>query len=225
MIFMIYVYVDYTLEEASRPFYVGKGNDKRIHNLIRNCVHSNIVEKYGQVRKIVYEVTALNYEIELIKQLKTKHGEEGHWGANLTWGGEGFSGFVMSEESKQKRRNSLTGRKLSEEHITKIREKRKFQTPPLLGKKFSEIHKQRIKKSLKNNPKLKRAPHNKGKQASYELRKKLSEAHKGIKISDDVKLKISLKLKGRESPMKGRKHSSETRQKMRESHQKKDENG
>ena len=39
----------------------------------------------------------------------------------------------------------------------------------------------------------------------------------GIKQSEETKLKRSLKMKGRVSPMKGRIHSDETKMKMKES--------
>lgn len=198
---MYYVYVDYTSD--GRPFYVGKGNRKRVSNLIRNNLHENIVKKHGQVRKIVNETSsekkAFNIEIDLIKQHKTKHGENDHWGANLTWGGEGTSGAIHSLESKEKRRRSLTGRKLSEEHKQRIRAKRLCQIPPMLGKKFSVDHRQRISESLKDNPKLKRAPVNRGQKLSLEQRLKIDNSYKQKSVDqftlDNVFIRRFLSLK------------------------------
>ncbi len=68
---------------------------------------------------------------------------------------------------------------------------------------------------------------NQGRKFSPELRKKLSETHKGqkawnkgIPMSEEQKKKISAAKKGQPSPcgMLGKRHSEETKRKMRESH-------
>lgn len=88
-----FVYVDYT--DDGRPFYVGKGNIGRVRGARRNQLHTNIAKKHGCRRELVLctsvEAITLSFEIELIAELKTHHGMPGHWGANLTEGGEGLS--------------------------------------------------------------------------------------------------------------------------------------
>lgn len=178
---LYYVYVDYTAD--GRPFYVGKGNERRLQRRLRNSIHRNIVKKHGFNRQIEFEThdeqEALMTEIRLIKFYKTKHGELEHWGANLTWGGEGTSGLYQSSETREKRSKTLTGRKLTEEHKQRIREKRKLQVHPMLGKKFTKQHIQHIKVALKGHPGLVgRAPPNKGKKLSIEERLSRDNSHK-----------------------------------------------
>lgn len=59
-----------------------------------------------------------------------------------------------------------------------------------------------------------------GYDRSDSFKQKISEAHKGKKVSEKTKNKISVackgKCKGRVSPMKGRHHSEETKQKLSE---------
>ncbi len=49
-----YVYVDYTIDE-NKPFYVGKGNKKRVKQRERANDHwRNIVAKHGYYREIIF---------------------------------------------------------------------------------------------------------------------------------------------------------------------------
>lgn len=105
-----YVYLDSTLEPAPRIFYVGKGNDDRIlRTTPRNQYWSNIANKYGWQRTIIMatknEQYAFEIEIANIQHYKTfeKDWPSGiGWGANLTRGGEGSSGAILSIETKMK---------------------------------------------------------------------------------------------------------------------------
>jgi len=104
------------------PFYVGKGCDsthRRSHDFYkRNIHHKNIVAKYGRETILVYvfpcdsEQQAFNDEIQQIAQLKS----EGHTLCNMTDGGEGVSGAIISEETRIKMSIASTGR-----HCGKIR--------------------------------------------------------------------------------------------------------
>jgi len=103
---MWYVYIDYTLEENPRPFYVGKGNANRIENYNRNKHHTNIKTKYGIRREIVYqsldEDDAFLTEIILIKEHNTfVHDTSYTFGANYTRGGEGSTGFKYKFTDEQ----------------------------------------------------------------------------------------------------------------------------
>ena len=210
------VYVDYTTEQEPRPFYVGKGNDARIADLKRNKLHSSIVKKYGIERKVVFETDdeqeALATEVKLIAEYKTFVSRElesdDHWGANLTMGGEGISGWLHSEESKKKNSesnklscagelNGMFGKKHSEETRRKIGEKSKGRIDSLetrkkksdagkicnKGRKMSLEAKKKMSESRKGKP-----PWNKGKKLgkrkikrtfSEQARKNMSEARKG----------------------------------------------
>ena len=97
-----YVYVDYRLD-TNEPFYVGKGKEGRIRLLRRNKKHQWISRNFGIKREVVCgpitNEEAMKEEIRLIAELKTfsKFG-----GANLTEGGEGVSGKILTDEEKKK---------------------------------------------------------------------------------------------------------------------------
>lgn len=99
-----FVYVDFR-EDDGKPFYVGKGLDRRVKLEKRNPHHTNIKNKHGMVRKIVFEThseqDAFNKEIELIQELKT-YVDFGEGGANFTPGGEGGSGRKYTDEQRKK---------------------------------------------------------------------------------------------------------------------------
>lgn len=105
---MFYVYVDWTLEDEPRPFYVGMGSSKRVRNLSsRNTLHKNISEKYGHTRHVEFETEirdeALLKEIELISHYKTYFYDESSWGCNFTIGGDGTTGhtMIMSDDHRK----------------------------------------------------------------------------------------------------------------------------
>jgi len=92
-----HTYVDWTMEETPRPFYVGKGNENRINCLKRNIHHTRVSNKHGIDRRIVLITTdeqlAFNEEIKLIAEHHTfidDHFYNGI-GCNYTIGGEGHT--------------------------------------------------------------------------------------------------------------------------------------
>jgi len=103
-----------------RVFYVGKGSGDRINQHEREaergcaCHKCNIIRKVwrsgGEIQKeIVFRTSdereALDYEIELIRH----YGRENL--ANLTDGGDGASGRVMSEEGRRRIGEATRNRK------------------------------------------------------------------------------------------------------------------
>ena len=136
-----FVYVDYR-EDDGKPFYVGKGLDKRVKFEKRNPLHTNIKNKHGMVRKIVLETyseqEAFQKEIQLIQELKT-HFEFGEGGANFTHGGEGFSGCKHTVESKEKMSKSLKKSLENLEHRKKMSElSKKMWEDPEFKEKWRE---------------------------------------------------------------------------------------
>lgn len=202
-----YVYVDYTTEEHPRPFYIGKGNKRRIKSLSRNEVHSYIKTKYGCKRSIVLEThdedEAFSFEKQLISEHKTNmhRANEGHWGANLTDGGEGPTGLKKPP--------------LSPEHRLAISQKLSGRSPWHKGLKLSEEHRKKISESLN-------LLHRK---LTDTQRKRLIEVHTGAKRSEETKRKIKLARakqicseetrRKMSETRKGRTKSEEARQKMR----------
>lgn len=96
----------------------------------------------------------------------------------------------MSNETKEKIRRAMTGRKLSFETKTRMSESQK-RVQPLLNKTISDQHKEILSKT------------HKGKVLSAEHRKALSVAHKGnqyrlgMKHSEETKKKISINHKSK----------------------------
>ena len=96
------------------PFYIGKGNGRRVRNFSkRNQHHKNTVAKYGRENiHIGYmecssESVAFDLEMGLIKCVKRM----GIKLTNLTDGGHGVSGLVVTPEQRAKISATLTGRK------------------------------------------------------------------------------------------------------------------
>jgi hypothetical protein len=119
-----YVYVDYTISgrKVGQPFYVGKGLIGRVQEGPRwfrqeistveyNRYWQRVVRRDGLLRIVVYESSVdqalANVEALLIRVLKTKQGEPGHQGVNLTWGGDGVWGRQWRHTGETKRKIGL----------------------------------------------------------------------------------------------------------------------
>lgn len=188
------VYVDYTLEEVSRPFYVGKGNLGRVTNLKRNDLHESIAQKYGIVRKIEFETDdeteALAKERELIAKYKTYvNHEPDHWGSNFTLGGDGTSGKHHSEETRKKIGDNQRGWHHTDEAKAKIAE-----ASSRLSKGFK--HSDEARKNMSEAHKGKE-PWNKG--------KKFGKRKTPRVFSEEARKNISAGCKGRIPWNKGKK--------------------
>jgi hypothetical protein len=205
-----YVYVDSTQEETPRPFYVGKGNSKRLDKLERNKFHDSISKKYGLSRTVVFETEheqeALDKEIELISELKTYFFDNDEsWGANFTKGGEGISGYVFTEEQKMilseacsGDKNGMFGKHHSEETIAKIKENSSGwhhtdEAKRILAESAKKIHtgRKRSEETRKrmSESSLGKVPWNKG--------KKFGPREKKRTFSEQARLNISEACKGR----------------------------
>lgn len=166
-----YVYVDWTMEETPRPFYVGKGQQRRIENIRpRNKLHENLAKKHGLDRRIEFsssiEEESYTKERELIAQYKTYvYGGEGYWGANFTWGGDGVRGkhpslkphhkeaigranaHPKSEETKAKMKLAAQRRASDPVWIQKMQEvaKKRWQDPAYVAKRVGMKYKKESK--------------------------------------------------------------------------------
>ena len=151
-----YVYLHRRATDG-KVFYVGKGNGDRAFEKRRNKYWKNTVAKHGYT--VEFYATGLQewYAFELEKELIAYYGRENL--CNMTDGGEGSSGRVISHESRKKISKTKTGKKLSNEHIELIRKKSTGRThtnesKAKISKSNSErkLTKESIDKIKKNMP-------------------------------------------------------------------------
>jgi hypothetical protein len=175
------------------PFYVGKGQGKRITEHYKNAIRdsenshkANLIKRLHKAGLKPIEVRlSSHHEIEavafikesmLIKAIGRIDTGTGTL-TNATDGGEGTSGLIMSEKSNRLRRQAMSGRVLTTEHRDKL----------------SKSHT--------------------GKILSEEHRKSLRKARANVIMSDATRLKLSNSLKGNKNNL-GNVRSVETRMRM-----------
>ena len=192
------------LREDRTPYYIGKGKDNRAYRKGRGEVYppkdkSRIIF----LKQNLTEEEAFKHEKYMIAVLGRKDLGTGIL-RNKTDGGEGLSGAIRSEETREKLRIAHTGKILSVEHRQKIRENN-------LGRKHSEETKRKQSNAHKGENSILY-----GKPLLEEHRKKISESLKG-------------KMSKENHPLYGKSHSEKTKRKQSESNTGKywwnDENG
>jgi len=203
--------------DTNEVFYVGIGKEEGRafdkHN--RNKHWHNIVNKAGYTVNIIYKdieyEEAKNIEILLIEKYGRKNLGLGNL-VNLTDGGEGCLGLIISEEIRQKLSEVNKGKTLSDKTKKKISES-------LKGKTHTEKSKQKISEAQKGKPKSEEHRQKMSearKNMSEDARQKMSEAQKGKTLSDKTKKKISESLKGKTHTEKSKQKISEARKNMSE---------
>ena len=151
-----YTYI-HMKETTGEIFYVGKGQGNRFKTTkSRSEYWKRTAKKYGVIVDIVAhgisEHEALLLEKKLIKIYGRKNLGTGNL-VNLTDGGEGYSGYICTDETRRKLSEAGKGRKHTEEHkqyMSDIMKGRVFSDETILkmrnarlGKKLTE--EQRIK--------------------------------------------------------------------------------
>lgn len=176
---MWYVYVDWTMEEAPRPFYVGKGSLSRVRQTKRNSKHTHISTLYGFRRQVVLEVPdeqeALSFERSLIVTLRTLP-KDSEIGCNFTKGGQGTCGHTQSADTRAKIRHARLG----------------------VCRPHTEETRQKMSRAKRGLP-----PNNKGKRLSVETRRKMSIAKKAQPRSEEWRKRISVAMIGNKNGTKG----------------------
>jgi hypothetical protein len=102
------------LREDRTPYYIGKGRGKRIYSKHRKIKVPKCKSRILFLKKGLTEAEAFKHEVYMIFVLGRKDLGTGIL-RNLTNGGEGSSGAVVSEETKKKQSVSRTGVPKSEE--------------------------------------------------------------------------------------------------------------
>lgn len=103
MDFYVYLHRKKTTGEV---FYVGKGTrDRAWKHSSRNGYWKKVSKKYGYTVEIVLDNLQEWYALELEKDLISYYGRKNLGDGtlvNLTDGGEGSSGYIVSEQCRQK---------------------------------------------------------------------------------------------------------------------------
>ena len=180
--------------DTNEVFYVGIGEEEKraFSKKNRNKYWENIINKVGYSVNIIHKDIDWEDACKIEKLLIEKYGRKdlglGNL-VNMTDGGEGTFGLIMSEEARQKLREKHTGKthteeskkKMSEIHTGKTHtEESKNKLREInIGKKLSEDHKHNISEA------------NKGKIKSEDHKHKISEARIGKPLSKEHKQRIS----------------------------------
>ncbi len=164
---LCFVYLDWTLEDIPRCFYVGKGNEARVKKRDRNDLWKRVAAKYGWRREKVLStldsVFACDQEVEWIAKMNTYHYDRNDgWGCNFTKGGDGGGahlGHKHSEATKEFLRQKSLGNKNCVGHkaTPETLAKRSGSNHHFFGKKLSKEHieKNRIANRGENNAQAK----------------------------------------------------------------------
>ena len=151
------------LREDKTPYYIGKGKGNRIYSTNKRIKPPKDKSRIIYLKQNLTEKEAFKHEIYMIGVFGRKDLGTGilH---NMTNGGEGSSGCILSEETKIK---------MSEAKKNPSEKTRRKMSNAGKGKIFSEEHRRKLSVT------------GKGKTFSEEHRRKLSEAQKGKKWWND----------------------------------------
>lgn len=215
----------HTRNDTGEVFYIGKGKAWRANMTNRNKMWKAIAEKHGFSVHIASnwktEKEAFDHEIFLIDCFRSI----GCKLANMTDGGDGWSGGRHTEEHKQLMRKKMIGRVMSDATRQKMSvsakarkereggtfynpsateeqllEWRKKSSDAQIGKKLSDEHRSKISAAG-----IGRVSANKGKILSDEWRAKMSAAGKGRPKSEEHKAKIKAAHVARAARLKAEK--------------------
>lgn len=159
---MAYVY-RHIRYDKNEPFYIGIGSDEKYHRAgektRRNNLWKKIVSKTDYAIEIL--VDDISYDFAKIKEVEfiSLYGriiDNSGTLANLTIGGEGAKGHIVSEETRKKISNAQKGRVFTEDHRRKAVEgRRNVKLPPRTKEHQMKLDAHKIGRPLKDSTKEK----------------------------------------------------------------------
>jgi hypothetical protein len=220
----MYYYTYAYLREDNTPYYIGKGKRNRIY--YKGRCEIKIPKDKSRIiflKQNLTEEEAFKHEIYMIAVFGRKDLGTGIL-RNKTNGGDGISGYVVSDETRKKMSESHKGennhfynKSHSQETKDKMSDLNKGKyvgdKNPMFGKNHSQEVKDRISESKQGkyvgnkNPMF-------GKNHSQEVKDKISNLKKGKTHSDESKRKMSESHKGEKNYFYGKSHSQETKDKI-----------
>ena len=194
------------LREDRTPYYIGKGQGRRISNRQKKDIKApKDKSRIIYLKQNLTEEEAFKHEIYMIDVFGRKDLGTGIL-RNRTNGGEGSSGCIPSQETRRKRSEAMSGenhynygKNPSEETRKRMSDAHKGENNHNYGKTLSEEHKIKIGKGNKNKifseeHRRKMSESRKKRITSKETRKRMSDAHKNP--SGETRRKIGDASKG-----------------------------
>jgi len=134
------------LRQDGTPYYIGKGKGDRAYSKNR-AIKPPKNEKILFLKQNLTEEEAFGHEKYMIAVLGRKDLGTGIL-RNRTDGGEGVSGMKHTDESKKKIGKAFRGKKLTQEHVEKVRKAQKGRVSPLRGSTISQEQREKIRKTM-----------------------------------------------------------------------------
>jgi len=197
-------YVYQLISNKNEIFYVGKGSGNRMYKHIEiasgNSINKSRNPKlYNKISKIINEggyikpniiFESHDENLVLIEEIKEINRIGIDNLCNLTIGGEGTSGYKLSEETKQKMSLAKKNQWKIWKSTNKVFSRKK------IGNRFKKNHTTNIGRKLSEETKQKMSLAKKGKTFTDEHKRKLSESLTGRKLSKEhiKNIKISKEL-------------------------------
>lgn len=215
------------IEQKKSQKWIGKNADNpHKTRTIMKILEAGLEPKIEKVMENVDEKTSKAEEIRLIAYHGRADKGLGYL-TNMTDGGDGCSGIIWTEESRQKLSKTIKGRKKTKEHLRKISDGNKGKVGSNRGKKFSKEWCDNMSKALKGCEGRKKTQEEKDK-ISIKI-KEFNNSEEGKRIRKEAGKKAGLKQKGKkikpESIAKSiktrrengnNKHSESTKEKCRQ---------
>ena len=108
------------LRPDKTPYYIGKGHGRRCYEKARRSIKTPEKKRIIFLKKNLSEADAFKHEVYMIAVLGRKDLGTGIL-RNLTDGGEGSSGRVISEHMKKAMSQANKGKTLTPEHLEALR--------------------------------------------------------------------------------------------------------